>query len=109
MLQFDLLHQLRQGLAARLRCLPRQAVAQLLHQGQRGLACGQQAGQCGDRLDDEVHQIDKGDDDAGRDAPAGKRQPGTQQKDTQLRRDAGKRTGGLQQRLQLQAGAFLLL
>ena len=60
-------------------------------------------------LDDEVHQIDKGDDDAWRDAPAGKRQPGTQQKDAQLRRDAGKRPGGLQQRLQLQAGAFLLL
>ena len=109
MLQFDLLHQPRQGLAARLRSLPRQTVAQLLHQGQRSLACGQQAGQCGDRLDDEVHQIDKGDDNAWRDAPAGKRQPGTQQKDTQLRRDAGKRTGGLQQRLQLQAGAFLLL
>ena len=109
MLQFDLLHQPRQGLAARLRSLPRQTIGQLLHQGQRGLAGGQQAGQCGDRLDDEVHQIDKGDDDAWRDSPAGKRQPGTQQKDAQLRRDAGKSTGGLQQRLQLQAGAFLML
>ena len=36
MLQFDLLHQPRQGLAARLRSLPRQTVGQLLHQVAKG-------------------------------------------------------------------------
>lgn len=108
-LEPKLTHQRRDLDTVRLHFVLLQRVCQLGNQAPRGFSRCKKRRQLRDRLDHEVHQIDKQNDRARRQTFSRQRQIRARQKHAQLRNDSGGRADPAHQRLEPAAAEFFLL